>query len=394
MNLFRIARRNIVVRPLNTVLSLILLAFGVGIISLLILVEDKLNEQFDRNIKGIDIVLGAKGSPLQLILANVYHIDVPTGNISRREAERIMKHPYIESGIPLAYGDNYMMHRIVGTNHDYPAHYQAAIANGRMFDEIYSATIGEAVARNTGLKIGDTFFSAHGLKDATDVHADHAYTVVGIFEGSGTVIDQLILTPMESVWGVHLEEAEERGEDPSDEITAVLLKKRNPLAVVMLPGMLKDTNMQVALPSIEINRLQTSFGVGLQTLRAIAILIMVISFISVFISLYTSLRDRKYELALMRTMGASRGRLFALILLEGMLLTLGGVLLGLVTSRVGLVVLGNVIKDKFRYDIADLTLLPGEYLLIIITIFVGVLASFLPAISAVRIDISKTLADA
>ncbi len=393
MNLFRIARKNITGKPLNTVLSLILLAFGVGIISLLILVEAQLKDQFDRNIKDIDIVLGAKGSPLQLILANVYHIDPPTGNISRAEAERIMRHPYIESGIPLAYGDNYMMHRIVGTTHDYHRHYDVALAEGELFDEIYSATIGATVARNTGLKIGDTFFSAHGLSDDTDVHADHAFTVTGIFAPSGSVIDQLILTPMSSVWGVHEEEAEERGEVPSEEITAVLLKKKSALAVIALPGMLKDTNMQVALPSIEINRLQSNFGVGMQTLQAIAILIMIISFVSVFISLYNSLKERKYELALMRTMGATRFTLFALILLEGMLLTFAGIVIGLLTARFGMLALGGMVKDRFRYDIADIGLLNGELLLVGITIFVGVLASLLPAITAVRIDISRTLAD-
>jgi putative ABC transport system permease protein len=107
MNLFRIAWRNIAHKPLNTALSLILLAFGVGIISLLLLLESSLQKEFDRNIKDIDMVLGAKGSPLQLILANVYHIDAPTGNISRAEAQRVMKHPYIDKAIPLAYGDNY-----------------------------------------------------------------------------------------------------------------------------------------------------------------------------------------------------------------------------------------------------------------------------------------------
>jgi putative ABC transport system permease protein len=394
MNLFRIARKNIGAKPLNTVLSLMLLAFGVGIISLLFIVEDKLQDQFDRNIRDIDMVLGAKGSPLQLILANVYHIDVPTGNISRREAEKIMKHPYIESAIPMAYGDNYEMYRIVGTTEAYPAHYGATLQEGRMFDAPYSASIGAEVAKTLGLKLGDHFFSAHGLTDGTDVHADQQFTIVGIFAPTGTVIDQLILTPMESVWGVHEAEAAEREEDPSDEITAVLLTKKNPLAVVMMPNLLKETNMQIALPSIEINRLQSNFGIGMATLRALAILIMLISFVSVFISLYNSLKERKYELALMRTMGATRFTLFALILLEGMLLTALGTLIGLGLSRVGLLALGDQLKAKFRYDIVDMGMLPGEWLLVIITIFVGILASLLPAITAVRIDISKTLADA
>jgi putative ABC transport system permease protein len=162
----------------------------------------------------------------------------------------------------------------------------------------------------------------------------------------------------------------------------------------MMPNLLKETNMQIALPSIEINRLQSNFGIGMATLRALAILIMLISFVSVFISLYNSLKERKYELALMRTMGATRFTLFALILLEGMILTAWGTLVGLGLSRIGLLALGDQLKAKFRYDIVDMGMLPGEWLLVIITIFVGILASLLPAITAVRIDISKTLADA
>lgn len=393
MNLIKIARQNIAAKPLNTFLSLVLLAFGVGIISLLLVLEVRLQEQFDRNIKDIDMVLGAKGSPLQLILANVYHVDAPTGNISRQAAEKISKHPYIEDAIPLAYGDNFMKYRIVGTNYKYHEHYGVNVADGKLYENQYDATIGANVAAESGLKIGDTFYSAHGLTDDTDVHKDHAFTVVGIFEKSNSVVDQLILTPMESIWGVHEHMEEETGEAPDEEITAMLLKKKNPMAILALPKMLEETNMQIALPSIEINRLTQNFGVGMGTIRTIAILIMVLSFVSVFISLYNSMRERKYELALMRSMGAARGSLFKLILAEGLVLTIGGMIIGLVLSRVGILVLSGVLENEFRYNIGDMGILGSELILIGITIFVGILASLLPAITAVRLDISKILSD-
>lgn len=399
MNLMRLAWRNIAFKPLNTALSLILLAFGVGIISLLLLLESSLQEEFDRNIKDIDMVLGAKGSPLQLILANVYHIDAPTGNISRADAQRVIKHPYIDKAIPLAYGDNYRSYRIVGTTHDYPAHYEVTVAQGRLWEAPFEATIGSKVAAEGGLKIGDTFYSAHGLEDESDVHKDHAFTIVGIFAESGCVVDQLILTPMESIWNVH-EHPEVEGEEappgpkPEDEITAVLLTKKNPLALVMIPTLIKDTNMQIALPSIEINRLTQNFGIGIQTLQGIAILIMIISFISVFISLYNSMKERKYELALMRTMGGSRRTLFVMILLEGFWLTIVGTTIGLCLSRIGMLGLSAVMKDQFKYDLSNIGILPHETILVAITIFVGVLASLLPAVNAVRMDVSKILGDA
>ena len=386
MKAARLARRNVLHRPLETGLSVLLLAFGVGIISLMLLMQRSLTEDLDRNIKDIDLVLGAKGSPLQLILANVYHVDVPTGNIPLADARKIMRHPYIEEAIPLAYGDNYELFRIVGTEPSYPAHYNAEIAEGKMFETAFEVVIGQEVAATTGLDIGDTFYSAHGLTDGTDVHRDKAYTVVGTFHRTGAVIDQLILTPIASVWGVH-----EDVEDADEEITAVLLKKKNPLAILTLPNLLRDTPMQVALPAIEMNRLTQQFGIGLQTLRAVALLIMGLSFISVFIALFASLRDRRYELALLRTMGAPPRRLFALVLLEGLWMTIAGIAAGLILSRLGVMVLGQVLEDRFHYEVTQLVPVPGEFVLAAAALLVGAIAAGIPARSALRIDISNTL---
>lgn len=386
MKAARLARRNVLHRPLETGLSVLLLAFGVGIISLMLLMQRSLTEDLDRNIKDIDLVLGAKGSPLQLILANVYHVDVPTGNISLAEARKVMRHPYISEAIPLAYGDNYELFRIVGTEPSYPAHYSAEVDDGRMFEAPFEVVVGQEVAAATGLALGDTFFSAHGLTDGTDVHRDKAYTVVGTFARTGSVIDQLILTPIASVWGVH-----EEVEGADEEITAVLLKKKNPLAILTLPNLLRDTPMQVALPAIEMNRLTQQFGIGLQTLRAVALLIMGLSFISVFIALFASLRDRRYELALLRTMGAPPQRLFSLVLFEGLWMTLAGILAGLILSRLGVVVLGQVLSDRFHYDVTQLAPVAGEFVLVAAALLVGAIAAGIPARSALRIDISNTL---
>ena len=386
MKAARLARRNVLHRPLETGLSVLLLAFGVGIISLMLLMQRSLTEDLDRNIKDIDLVLGAKGSPLQLILANVYHVDVPTGNIPLADARKIMRHPYIEEAIPLAYGDNYELFRIVGTEASYPAHYDAEVATGKMFETAFEVVLGQEVAEATGLGLGDTFYSAHGLTDGTDVHRDKAYTVVGTFARTGAVIDQLILTPIASVWGVH-----EDVEDADEEITAVLLKKKNPLAILTLPNLLRDTPMQVALPAIEMNRLTQQFGIGLQTLRAVALLIMGLSFISVFIALYASLRDRRYELALLRTMGAPPQRLFALVLFEGLWMTAAGIFSGLLLSRLGVKALGQVLADRFHYDVTQLAPVQGEFVLVAAALLVGAFAAGIPARSALRIDISNIL---
>lgn len=394
MNLFKISWSHIKSKPLDTSLSLLLLAFGVGIISMLLLVEVQLKSQFERNIKDIDMVLGAKGSPLQLILSAVYHIDAPTGNISKKEADRIIKHPFIKAGIPLAYGDNYLNYRIVGTSPAYLSHYEAELESGKAWASSFEAVIGSKIAEKEGLKIGDSFYSAHGLDEEGEQHEDHAFKVVGILKKNNSVLDQLVLCSIESIWEVHDHGDGEEVLDEDRQYTAVLLEKNNPMAVLTIPQLLLDSNMQVALPAIEMNRLNQNFGIGMRTIQAIAIVIMLLSFISVFISLYNSLKERKYELALMRSMGGSRSTLFRLILQEGLLLTLIGFIIGMVLSRIGLLLLSGMLQEEFNYSIDQIAMLPGEYVLLGISLFVGILASFLPALKAVRMDISETLADA
>ena len=386
----KIAWRNLASKPLSTALSMALLAFGVGMVSLMMLAEHQLRDAFDRNIKDIDMVLGAKGSPLQLILANVYHVDAPTGNIRLADAEKVMRHPYVAEAIPLAYGDNFQRYRIVGTEPSYVEHYGAELAEGRLWETPFEVVVGARVAREAGLKLGDTFFSSHGLLDETDVHTDKTFTVVGVLEESRSVLDQLLLCNVQTVWGVH----EHEGEEADPEVTAVLLKKRNPLAVLTLPNLISDTNMQIALPAIEVNRLTQNFGLGLGTLRTIALLIMALSFASIFISVYDSLLARRYELALMRTMGATARGLYGSLLLEGGLLSLGGVVLGAVVSRVGIALLATLVEDKFRYDLNALAILPSEWLLAAAAIAVGLLAAAIPGLRALRLDISRTLSDA
>ncbi|HBL37805.1 MAG TPA: hypothetical protein DDZ19_01735 [Flavobacteriales bacterium] len=393
MSWIYIAWRNLGLKKLQTALSLILLAFGVGLVSLLMLTEKQLSDTFDRNIQDIDLVLGAKGSPLQLILANVYHVDAPTGNIRLADAEKVIRHPYIDEGIPLAYGDNYRGFRIVGSTAAYTDHYGVAWKSGRGIESAFEVVVGARVAESTGLKLGDEFFSSHGLQDETDVHTDKTFTVVGTLESSGTVLDQLLLCNIETIWGVHEKPGEVIATEDR-EITAVLLKKRNPLAVLTIPNTIRETNMQVALPAIEINRLTQNFGIGMRTLHSIAFLIMLISFASIFISVYDNLLARKYELALMRTMGGSRGGLFLLLILEGGLLSAGGSLLGIVLSRIGIFTLAQLIEDKFRYDWSSMGLLPSEWLLVGMAIFVGLVASAIPGRSAMKLDTSRTLTEA
>lgn len=410
MNLVKISWANLKDKPLSSFLSGLLMTLGITIISLLLLLNKQLDEQFSRNVKGIDMVLGAKGSPLQLILSSIYQIDSPTGNIPLEEAERLTRNPMIKTAIPLSIGDSYQTFRIVGTNKKYVDHFEATVGQGTLFQKDLEATIGARVAEVTGLKIGDTFSGSHGLDGEGEEHGDTKYKVVGVFNPSNTVIDQLILTPLSSVWAIHAHHEEHEGDpvealeedhdhehehaaEETREITSMLIKFRNPLGMMIARGINNNSKLQAALPSIEINRLFSLLGVGVDTLRGLAVAIMLIAGISVFVSLYNSLKERRYEMALMLSMGAGRTQLFGMLLLEGLVLSLIGFVLGLILSRVGLLLLSTRAEQDFHYSLNNLSILPEEWLVLGVAVLIGILAAALPALGVYRMNISRTLAE-
>lgn len=388
MNLVKISLKNITSKPYAAILTVIMLIMGVALASLLVLVGEALDEGFKKNIRGVDMVVGAKGSPLQLILSAVYQIDNPTGNIPLSEAERLAGNRLIESTIQLSYGDSYQGRRIIGTSHDYLNLYSAELLAGELYHEPFEAVLGSVVARENNLNVGDEFFSAHGADEGAETHANHPFYVKGILKPSGSVLDKLILTRPESIWEVHAHE----GDSSQKEITAMLVKFKNKMGMISLPRMVNQkTSMQAALPAIEVNRLFELFAIGISTLRVVAISVLLLGAISIFVSMVNSLKDRVYELALIRSMGATRNQVFMMIMTEAFLLSVVGIALGLVVSHTGILALNGYASDQFGISISFLKLSSGEWVIIGITLCLSLLAALLPAIRTIKIDVSKVL---
>ena len=477
MNTFQLSWKNLRYKPLSTLLILVLFSLGVGLISLLLLVENQLRENFEKNLAGVNLVIGAKGSPLQLILSSMYHIDAPTGNITLKEARPFLnpKHPFIDQAIPISLGDNHKGYRLVGTSQDILKLYKAQVASGKVWERNFEVNIGANVAKELNMKIGDEFKSSHGFVDEVDMKHDHAqaFKVVGILAPTGSVIDQLLLTTTQSFWLVHEhgeeEHHEEEGEEDHDhdadkghsdeehdhehkkdkhsehkhddhdhkegeqehhdhkegehehhdheegehdheaalnaipkplfeeidsaEITSLLVKFKaiNFQTLNMQRNINENTDLQAATPAIEIARLYTLMGTGEQVLRLLAAVIIFVAGLSIFISLYSSLKERKYELALMRVMGAAQKKLFFLLITEGILLALMGFVIGTILSHLGMQLLASFMKDTYRYSFTAFQFLPQEWFLLIGGLLFGFIAAVIPAVQASRTDISETL---
>jgi putative ABC transport system permease protein len=401
MNIGTISFAYLRARALNTVLILALLALGTATITLLLLVSAQLEERMGRDSRGIDLVVGAKGSPLQLILSAIYHLDIPTGNIPLAEASALAKKkPLVKKTIPLSLGDSAKGFRIVGTVHDYVAHYGASIATGRLWEKSMEAVLGADVAARTGWGIGASFTGSHGFEEGGMGHGDHPFTVVGVLARSGTVLDRVILTSLETVWDVHARVDTPKGEqatplvEEEKEITALLVQYGSPLAVMQLPRFVNvQTEMQAASPAIESARLFTLLGVGFDVVRAFAVILIASAAVSVFVALYNALRERRYDLAIMRTLGASRRKLMGLMFAEGALLALLGALIGIALGHALTELLGMLLRARQQVEVTGWYWLNAELWLIVLGLGVGLAAALIPAIFAYRTDIARTLAE-
>ncbi|MEI9920599.1 MAG: FtsX-like permease family protein [Bacteroidota bacterium] len=389
MNLFVLVWSYLKARPMNTMLNILLLAMGIGVITTLLLFNNQVREKMSQNSRGIDLVVGAKGSPLQLVLCSVFHIDFPTGNIKLSDAQKLSKNRMVKRSIPMALGDSYQNFRIVGTDTAYTNLFGAQLKEGNWWSKDLEVVAGSVVAQALQLKTGDTFASAHGLTTEGHAHDENLYRVVGILEPSHSVIDNLLYTNVASIWRVH---DLQNMPDSTREITSLLIKYRNPIAAIQLPRMINtQTNMQAASPAFEAARLFSILGIGVDVLLGIASTIIVVSALSIFIALYNSLKERRYDMAIMRAMGVGRRKLFSSVILEGATLTLLGSVLGLLIGHLLVFGFTLLVEEGTRTGISAFVFYREELFVVIGSVVLGIFCSLIPAWQAYRTDIHKVL---
>jgi putative ABC transport system permease protein len=422
MNNLSLSLRYLRHKASSTLLQIITFAAGVAMIVALLLTNAQLNNEFSKNLQGIDLVVGAKGSPMQLILSSVFHLDIPNGNIPLDEAEKIAKSPLVKSSIPVALGDNYNGFRIVGTKPSYAEHYKAELAEGVFWKKEMEAVLGAEVAKKSGLKIGDSFTGSHGLTEGGESHGDMPYMVVGILKPTGSVVDRLVLTGVESVWHIHDEHHHEEGaeehhddkkhadehhnehdahhhdEDKHEEhekereITALLVTYSSPMAAATMPRMVNSTSsLQAASPAFEVARLISFMGTGSEALRVIGYFLIGLAALGMFITLTNAMNERRYDLALMRSFGASPAKLFGLVITESVIMAMLGVVLGILFGHIAVELLASWLADAKHIHITGKIFLAEEKWLLLMGLVIGVAAAVIPAFKVYRIDIFKTL---
>lgn len=400
LNALTLALKSLRHKPLPTALNLLLMAIGIAMMTFVLSASKQLEDGALREAQGIDLVVGAKGSPLQLILSSVYHVDVPTGNIPLATQAQLASNRLVKKTIPLALGDSFQGFRIVGTSLEYIDHYGGAIGQGKLFDAPMQAVFGAQAAARTGAAVGSVFAGSHGLARGGEEHKNTPYTVVGILRPTGTVLDRLVLTPVESVWRVHEadHDEDEKPDSPNSahgegELTALLVQYASPLAMMSMPRWINSQpGLQAAQPAFEAAKLFNMLGVGIDVLRGVAAIVLFSAALSMFVALYNALQERKTDLAILRTLGARPVKLLLLLLTEGVTLALAGALLGWLLGHEAVGLLGRALSENQNLALNALTMAPQEAWLAPVALVIGLAAALIPAIRAYRTDIATTLA--
>ena len=401
MNIFTLSFKYLWSRPLAAALNVLLLALGVASITLVLLTSSQIDHAFERDLKGIDVVVGAKGSPMQLILAGVFHIDTPTGNIPLADVKTLQQDPRVATLIPLSLGDSFRGFRIVGTTADYVSHYEAVLTQGVMFKAPLEAVIGADIAASTGLAAGKSFIGSHGLSTEGHAHGNTPYQVTGVLASCSCVLDRLILTATESVWRVHEKAIE--GDTPLDaedkkaieedrEVTLALIRYASPMAAVSFPRFVNTTtDMQAAAPAIEITRLLRMVGVGTDVLRGFGAVLLLTAGLSVFIALWNAVRERRADLAMLRMLGASPQKVAGLLVCEALWLAILASALGLLLGHLLTGGVGYLLQAEKSLPMTGWIWLVEEWAIPLAAAGVAVVAALIPAIAAYRVDVQSLL---
>lgn len=379
-------------RPLTWLFHSLLLGLAGGLMLAVSLVQTAAETRLQRDLGGVDLVVGAEGGGLQLVMSALLQADAPTGIIPARVWTDLARDPQVAAAVPVAMGDSVADVRIVGTTPAYADLYAGRLAAGHWWSGGMEAVLGAAAAQRLDLAPGDTFIGAHGEGPGAVAHADHPYTVVGVLAPTGTVLDRLALTSLDSVWALHAApgHSHEHSHDPAHDdaprqITAVLVDVRSPLAAVTLaPRLEAEPGLKVAQPAREVQRLNALLGGGAGLLRQFGAGLGVLAAGGFALALTAALLARRREFALLKALGARPATLARLVLGEGLLLGAAGGVAGWALGRA-------VMAVTAAADATPLALVPpppglADVLALLVPTGLGLVAALPALVVVLRLD--------
>lgn len=412
MNFFMIVIKSLRQRLLSVLLTMFSIMLGICLVISIMILKKESEEAFTQTATGYELIVGPKGSPLQLTLNTVYQIGLPLGSMPLKTYELLKNDRRVKLAIPYILGDNYKDHRLIGTvpeifsSFEYKKGSRYEFISGEAFGGEFEAVVGYDAAIKTGLKTGDHFTGSHGINsyEGAEEHEENKFKVTGILKKTFTPADNVIFVNMNSVWKIHEYSSHDHSqkEDTShlhdnETISSVLVSLKSPVYFDLLRRQINDNkyegiNAQAVIPLFEIKQLFDIIGNINSILLIISYLVIFVAAVSIFVVLFNSMNERKREIAIMRSLGARKSLIMNLIIAEGIIITLSGAVTGVILSHVLIFLAKNKISELAGIQITG-NFSAFEFLIIGAALLLGIVVSIIPGFRAYRTEAGKVLSE-
>lgn len=403
-----LAWKSLANRRLASGLTVLSIALSVSLLLGVEKARHAAQDGFTQTISKTDLIVGARSGPLQLLLYTVFNMGNATHNISYTTFEEFQKHPAVEWTIPYSLGDGHRGFRVVGTTEDFFKHYRfrgdarIELETGLVFQGLWDVVLGSEVARKLNYKIGDEIVIAHGVTKGEGIqkHDDKPFTVVGIMKGTGTPLDRAVYVTLKGLEAVHLDWS--TGAAPTADqvipkekiiesdlkvqtITAFFLRTKSRIETLRLQREIntyKEEPLLAIIPGVVLSELWNGLGYVEKILKVISWMVVAVGLTSMLIALLTSLNERRREMAILRSLGASLGQIVFLMVFESFLLSFAGVLIGAVGSVLIISALSPWLASEFGLYLIGPLLSRTEFMYLGLTLVAGFLIGLIPALRA------------
>jgi len=412
--IFELAFKSLRNRVLTSVLTVLSIGLSVALFLGVERVRSGARDSFSNTISQTDLIVGARGGTIQLLLYSVFRMGTATGNISVESWETFRDHPAVAWTIPFSLGDSYRGFRVVGTNDSYYEHYRYHGDRKIEFDAgnrpsaLFDVVLGSDVARDLDHKVGDRIVVSHGISDVSIVaHDATPFVVTGILARTGTPIDRSVHVTLEGIEALHVDWKDGappiRGQETSPEalqnldlkpsqITAFLLRTKTRVETLRLQREInswEDEPLMAIIPGVALAELWNGLSYAEDALRVVSIFVILVGLIGMLVALYNSLNERRREMAIFRAVGAGAGTIMALLVIEASLLTVTAVVLGISMTYGALFMFQPIMTSLFGLYVPISLPSTTEWIYLGLVVIFGVLLGVVPALRAYR----HTLAD-
>ncbi len=412
---FTIIRRSLTSRLFSTVTTAFTVAIAVGMLLVLLSMMDAGKQAFRRGSGDMHLLVTKEPSALVSVLNGIFYANAPGAYLTHAELQRITNDPRVAMAIPTQQGDSYAGLPVMATTAAFFTEFAPTVgepwrfAEGEAFDEPFEVVLGAKAAEATWLQLGETIHLAHGRSEAVaHTHSEFDYTIVGILAPTGSAHDHAVFTDLTSSWTVHAHDHRKLDDplvtttpdditDADRKVTGVYVRaasrpgSKASAAFAPLAYQLRKEGFMIAEPTKEIDKLFGIVGNINTIFLAMAAVVMVSSAVSIMVALYNSMEQRRRQIAVLRVLGASRERVFGLIVTESAVLGLLGAAAGVALALAGGQIVTGILKTKL--GILVIPTFPPVWVLLVVAsaVLLAALAGLVPAVAAYRTSVARNL---